>query len=396
MSFATVPYLRRGWCSFCLDSLSVRAFASYEIHFCEVTTLNSSVQGSLELASKNFITGATKIVYAIIYSLILVSVFVERITMIFDEKKYAQGFSLTLGSDIAFLINSSFREQRDQMAADITRTISLIGTYTAINATDLISPLNGAFILDQLVLPDEPLVEYHYIMEGCYRDPSWSTVFQPFAWPWLFAFAPLFVLCLATLNGQGWRDWRRLLVIVVFGCCSFAANKVFNMWIYDRGDVVSAIGATVVGILGTVYGHYSEGDALPSMIPGILVLLPVKFKYVYSVRAKLNQDFSYFYRPGCPWLAASVPTFTIQPVRSQVGLALGSRWFKARRVLFPSVIRSASCFWLGSPHPPISHSVTIGITVGLFASNLAIATFISATRKLKGTPPRKTQVGSAF
>jgi hypothetical protein len=33
----------------------------------------TSVQGSLELASKNFITGATKIVYAIIYSLILAS-----------------------------------------------------------------------------------------------------------------------------------------------------------------------------------------------------------------------------------------------------------------------------------------------------------------------------------
>ena len=33
----------------------------------------TSVQGSLELASKNFITGATKIVYAVIYSLILVS-----------------------------------------------------------------------------------------------------------------------------------------------------------------------------------------------------------------------------------------------------------------------------------------------------------------------------------
>jgi hypothetical protein len=41
-------------------------------------------------------------------------------------------------------------------------------------------------------------------------------------------------------------------------------------------------------------------------------------------------------------------------------------------------------------------SVTIGITVGLFASNLAIATFISAAHKIKGTPPRKTQVGSAF
>jgi hypothetical protein len=194
-----------------------------------------------------------------------------------------QGFSLTLGSDIAFLVNSSFREQRDQMATNIGQTISLVGTYSTINATSFLSPLNGTFVLDQLVLPDEPLVKYHYIMEGCYRDPSWSIVFQPFTWPWLFALAPLFVLCLATLNGQGWRDWRRLLVIVVFGCCSFAANKVFNMWISDDGGgVVSAIGATVVGILGTIYGHYSEGDALPSMIPGILVLLPVKFKSTYT------------------------------------------------------------------------------------------------------------------
>jgi uncharacterized membrane protein YjjB (DUF3815 family) len=47
------------------------------------------------------------------------------------------------------------------------------------------------------------------------------------------------------------------------------------MYIYDRGDVVSAIGATVVGILGSMYGHFSKGDALPSMMPGILVLLPV-------------------------------------------------------------------------------------------------------------------------
>ena len=162
------------------------------------------------------------------------------------------------------------------MAADIGRTISLVGTYTSTNNTDSPLALNGTFLFNQLVLPDEPLVKYHYIIEGCYRDVSWPMVFQPFTWPWLFALAPLFVLCLATLNGQGWRDWRRLLVIVTFGCCSFAANKVFNMWIYDRGDVVSAIGATVVGILGTIYGHYSEGDALPSMIPGILILLPVK------------------------------------------------------------------------------------------------------------------------
>lgn len=55
----------------------------------------------------------------------------------------------------------------------------------------------------------------------------------------------------------------------------FEANKVGNMYIFDSGDVVSAIGATVVGILGSIYGHWSPGDALPSMMPGILVLLPV-------------------------------------------------------------------------------------------------------------------------
>jgi hypothetical protein len=236
----------------------------------------TSVQGSLELASKNFITGATKIVYAVIYSLILVSLSAEFFGHFSLKGPLMQGFSLTLGSDIAFLVNSSFRVQRDQMAADIGRTISLVGTYTSTNNTDSPLALNGTFLFNQLVLPDEPLVKYHYIIEGCYRDDSWPMIFQPFTWPWLFALAPLFVLCLATLNGQGWRDWRRLLVIVAFGCCSFAANKVFNMWIYDRGDVVSAIGATVVGILGTIYGHYSEGDALPSMIPGILILLPVK------------------------------------------------------------------------------------------------------------------------
>lgn len=172
-------------------------------------------------------------------------------------------------------MNSDFREQRDHMAADIGQTISLVGTYTAANATKLLRPLDGTFLFNQLVIPDAPLVKYHYIMEGCYRDSAWPRALQPFPWPWLFFFTPLFVLCLATLNGQGWKDWRRLLVIVLFGCSSFVTNKLFNVWIYDRGDVVSAIGATVVGILGTIYGHYSEGDALPSMIPGILVLLPV-------------------------------------------------------------------------------------------------------------------------
>jgi hypothetical protein len=271
------------------------------------------------------------------------------------------------------------------MAADIGRTISLVGTYTSTNNTNSPLALNGTFLFNQLVLPNEPLVKYHYIMEGCYRDISWPMVFQPFTWPWLFALAPLFVLCLATLNGQGWRDWRRLLVIVAFGCCSFAANKVFNMWIYDRGDVVSAIGATVVGILGTIYGHYSEGDALPSMIPGILILLPVKSKsapHMFPNSLMFLSD-----RPAYLSLVALVQTFMILQARSQAGSAPVSRWSKARLRPYTTLLTDCS----DNDFP-----VTIGITVGLFGSNLAITTFISVTHNLKGAPPRKAQVGSAF
>lgn len=166
-----------------------------------------TVQGSLELTSKNFITGATKIVYAVIYSLIL-------------------GFSLTLGSDIAFLMQPGFRAQRDRMAADIGSTVALFGIYAGTNITAPLPALNRTFVLTQSILPDEPLVKYHYVMEGCYRDPAWSIIFQPLSWMWLFALAPLFVFSLASLNGQGCKDWRRMLVIVIFGCCSFTGKQL--------------------------------------------------------------------------------------------------------------------------------------------------------------------------
>lgn len=69
------------------------------------------------------------------------------------------------------------------------------------------------------------------------------------------------------------------------------ANKIGSMYIFDSGDVISAIGATVVGILGSIYGHWSPGDALPAMMPGILVLLPVRNFLLLSVSSSTHQRF---------------------------------------------------------------------------------------------------------
>lgn len=161
------------------------------------------MQGSLELASKNYITGSTKIVYAIVYSLIL-------------------GFSLTLGSDLAFLILPGFRAQRDAMADDLATSLILEGAFDPTNST-LFNPLNGTFTITQGINPDLPITKYHYIMEGCYRDPAWPTIFRPVPWYWLFLLAPLFILVLCCLNGQGLRGWR-IWIMITIGCCSFACQ----------------------------------------------------------------------------------------------------------------------------------------------------------------------------
>lgn len=159
------------------------------------------------------------------------------------------------------------------MSDDLASSFVLTGRFDPTNSTSM-DPLQGTFTITQGIDPNLPIVKYHYIMEGCYRDPAWSRIFQPVPWEWLFLLAPLFIMSLACLNGQGLRGWR-IWIMIVIGCCSFASNKIGNMYIFDSGDVVSAIGATVVGILGSIYGHWSPGDALPSMMPGILVLLPV-------------------------------------------------------------------------------------------------------------------------
>lgn len=161
------------------------------------------MQGSLELASKNYTTGATKIVYAIIYSLIL-------------------GFSLTLGSDLAFLVLPAFRKERDAMAKDLASTVVLVGRFDPTNSSDT-AYLDGTFTFSRQVDATTPITDYHYIMEGCYRDPTWPQIYQPVSWQWLLLLVPVFVLSVSCLNGQGLRGWR-IWVMVTIGCCSFAGE----------------------------------------------------------------------------------------------------------------------------------------------------------------------------
>ena len=117
------------------------------------------------------------------------------------------------------------------------------------------------------------LTEEH-IINGCYRPPTFPWYLQPFPWWTQFIIVPIFSILSSLANLQPF--WTvELVVMVVISCVSYAANKVANHFIFNRSDVVSAIGAFAVGLLGNIYSRKMGGTAFTSMVTGVLFLVPV-------------------------------------------------------------------------------------------------------------------------
>ncbi|KAL1747665.1 hypothetical protein HDZ31DRAFT_31302 [Schizophyllum fasciatum] len=174
------------------------------------------LSSSLELASKNIVCGSVKMVYALIYTLFL-------------------GFGLQIGSDFYLLFDRGMRRQLDELSANISSTTNVIN--------------------------------------GCYRPKSFPWFLQPYP-IWTSAIiVPLFSTLSSLANLQPFRS-KQLPVMVVISCCSYVANKLANHYIFNRSDVVSAIGAFTVGLLGNVYSRKMGGTAFTSMVTGVLFLVP--------------------------------------------------------------------------------------------------------------------------
>ena len=75
---------------------------------------------------------------------------------------------------------------------------------------------------------------------------------------------------------------RETFVMVVISCAAYAANKAANHFIFDRSDIVSAIGAFVVGLLGNLYSRKFNGTAFTSMVTGVLFLVPVSKLWLHD------------------------------------------------------------------------------------------------------------------
>jgi uncharacterized membrane protein YjjB (DUF3815 family) len=114
---------------------------------------------------------------------------------------------------------------------------------------------------------------------GCYRPAgiAWYLQAPPF---WVqFLIVPTFstISSLANLQPyQGTKNALNLFVMVMISSAAFATNKIANHYIFNRSDIVSAIGAFTAGILGNLYSRKMGGTAFTSMITGVLFLVPVR------------------------------------------------------------------------------------------------------------------------
>ncbi|EMD40684.1 hypothetical protein CERSUDRAFT_44225 [Gelatoporia subvermispora B] len=226
------------------------------------------LSSSLELASKNIVCGSVKMVYALIYTLFL-------------------GFGLQIGSDFFLLFDEGARHELATLAARMATTVTVTGTFVPDNGTFSPDFNNGDILEGTFSFTNStPLTQAHIVV-GCYRPPSFPWYLQPFPWWTQFIIVPIFSVLSSLANLQPFWTWE-LVVMVVVSCVSYAANKVANHFIFNRSDVVSAIGAFAVGLLGNIYSRRMGGTAFTSMVTGVLFLVPSGLSQAGGITAQGN------------------------------------------------------------------------------------------------------------
>ena len=245
---------------------------------------------ALELTSRNILCGSVRIVYAIIYTLFLVSCATTQFRHNSESCQLklliSQGFGLTIGSDFYLVLDQHARRVYYQKPIPTNVTVSH-GQFTPLNGT-ITSPVMGVLSMGSTI----PYEMQHVVKGvtfsrracrfrdrlclplGCFRDPSWPWYRQAVPWWTLFFLVPIYSTCSSLSNLQSYRSWQ-LLVMVFFSCCSYAANRAASVVLPGRIDIVSAAGALVIGSLGNLYSRVIGGTAFTSMVTGVLFLVPV-------------------------------------------------------------------------------------------------------------------------
>lgn len=173
------------------------------------------------------------------------------------------------------MCDKTARAQLDALLGRLSTVATVSGVFVTDNATSIAIDLNqGHPISGTFSFTNYTRNPVESIDGGCYRNIYYPWWLQPFPWWSQFFFVPAFSIISSMANLQPFWN-KETLVMVVISSSAYAANKAANHFIFNRSDIVSAIGAFVVGLLGNLYSRKFNGTAFTSMVTGVLFLVPV-------------------------------------------------------------------------------------------------------------------------
>jgi len=180
--------------------------------------------------------------------------------------------------------------------------------------------------------------------DTCTRSPDAPFYLRSWSWKWLFLLVPSYTLISAFRNLQPLTRQSKVLkqivamifissasyagvlrhlvfpIIITFLLTDslFSANRVSSRY-FSRSDSVTAVGAVVVGLLGNLYSRIFKGYAYPTMVPGVLFLIPV----CHSKLAipSTNLPFALSSQESPPWTENRTQARTLRCVYSRSPLA---------------------------------------------------------------------------
>ncbi|WVQ96347.1 hypothetical protein IAU59_003452 [Kwoniella sp. CBS 9459] len=266
--------------------------------------------GALELGSKNIVAGAIRLVWAVVYTLFL-----------------------SLGLGIGSEIWDSFGPSQPSETSSAPPSMATIeGSFTSNNTYWDQTFNNGTFTFTNGSSSTEQATNV-----ACYRNPEWTQWWytEPSDW-WLFLLVPLFAFSLAVWFRADYRSMD-MLVMVIVACAGYVVNFFLTDQI-DQSNVVSAVSAFTLGILGNLYSRLGGGSAFPSMVVGILLLVPNAIAAAGGLSASSSGSSSQDDASNVSGSSSSseinaAVVVSIRMVQVGIGLAIGL--FAAAAVVYP-------------------------------------------------------------
>jgi len=105
------------------------------------------------------------------------------------------------------------------------------------------------------------------------RHPDWAWYAQPVPEWTLFILVPTFSVLISLINMAPLISWH-FPTMVIISIASFIANKYANKYAFSQSEIVTTVGAFVVGLCGNIYSRIFRGSGFTVSVTGVLFLVP--------------------------------------------------------------------------------------------------------------------------